>query len=390
MDARALIEPKFLKSAQFGVTLPAQPLLTITKIEQREETSDGETELWALAHFKEPGAKPLKLNPTNRDCLIAMFGLETDNWIGKRVRFFAMPGKWFGEPGTAVRINGSPDIKAALSVSVKMRGGKGGKKKSMIYEIAALPGGAAPKAPAAAAAPAVEHDPSTHVIFKRSPLYGKALAELDVEALAAVMSQAEEMMALGDTLKPEQRERLGVAVAAIKKAQASKGERLPAPESATAPVQSPKTAPAPKGDDLDQLMEALDHAEIPYQGDRLEREPGYAAAKRLELESLAAKRAAAPAAATPAAPPVPVAAPPAAAPAATGPVVIFGELRGRPISSLSGVELVENIALGEAKISSLAPEKRPPVRACIDAMAAAKSAMDAKLFGDSPEPGSEG
>jgi hypothetical protein len=148
MDARLMLDAKYLKSSLFGVELPAEPILTIARVERAtEQGDDGEDETWWVIHFREK-CKPLKTNNTNTRCLIACFGNETDDWIGKRVQFYAMPGTWFGQRQTAVRIKAA-DIAKPISVSIKMRAKKG-QKNTMIYEIAALPSsGSPPVTPAA-------------------------------------------------------------------------------------------------------------------------------------------------------------------------------------------------------------------------------------------------
>lgn len=137
MDARLMLDAKYLKSSVFGVELPAEPILTIARVERAtEQGDDGEDETWWVIHFREK-CKPLKTNNTNTRCLMACFGTETDDWVGKRVQFYAMPGTWFGEKGTAVRIKAA-DIARPISVSIKMRAKKGQRNK-MVYDIGALP-----------------------------------------------------------------------------------------------------------------------------------------------------------------------------------------------------------------------------------------------------------
>lgn len=391
MDARTMLESKYLRSAQFGVDMPAEPIFTVAGIDSTTEQGDtGADERWWLIRFKEI-AKPLKLIPTNVRCLIACWGSETNAWVGKRVQFFAMPGNWFGEQGTAVRIKAA-EMPQALSVQVKMRAKKGEKRK-LTYEIAALPpaGTAKPAAQAtAAAAAAVTLDPAVAVIFKKSPLYGKPLGELDV-------AQLRELEALGKTaagdarLGPEQRARLEVALKAI-------AGRLAKLTAATPPAEGagpPASEPAKRGaglTPLQALIDGLTEAGIPYQGDKLDSDRDYFEGKAAELAAhLATEKK------TPAAPSVPTL--PGmdgngkAAEAGGDPIVTFGEKRGAAIKSLDGIELSEYIALGEQKCAALPAEKRAPIRHCIDALVADKARREAAFLGDSPsadEPGSSG
>lgn len=55
-------------------------------------------------------------------CLAAMFGEDTDGWIGKRVTIHAEKVESFGETVDAIRPVGSPDI--AKPVSFKVRQGR--------------------------------------------------------------------------------------------------------------------------------------------------------------------------------------------------------------------------------------------------------------------------
>ncbi len=50
------------------------------------------------------------MNRTNGECVKAMFGRQTDDWIGKRVTLCVATITAFGEEQTAIRVRGSPDI----------------------------------------------------------------------------------------------------------------------------------------------------------------------------------------------------------------------------------------------------------------------------------------
>lgn len=408
MDARLLIESKYMKSATFGVgDVPKEPVVTIDRIEPIEEEGDNGAERWWMLYFREPYAKPLKAIPTTVRCLIAMFGGDTDGWVGKRIQLFAMPGVWFGEAGTAVRIKAG-DIKAAISVPIKMRGGKG-KKKKQIYEIKPLPDArtGAPAAGAAKAAAPQALDPSTHVTFKNSPLYGKPIAELD-HAAACTVAELVAAAAKSDKLTDEQRARVSVAGDAI----AKRLKALEANPPAAAPVEKPvELSPQAqleqlwaneetRGREVKRLIDALDDAGIVYQGERLGAERDYFASKRDELAAHIAA-AAPPATPPPPAPKVETPPPPApaassSAPSSTAPEdqpVVFGPggTKKMKVGDLDGVALTEHIGLGETKIGTIAADKRPAVRACIDAMIAVKEKRERALFGE-PErqPGEDG
>lgn len=69
-------------------------------------------------------------NVTNTKCLVAMFGDETDQWIGKRVTLHEERVLSFGEWVPGVRVTGSPDITAPVSVRMKLR-----KKKEQVLTM---------------------------------------------------------------------------------------------------------------------------------------------------------------------------------------------------------------------------------------------------------------
>lgn len=129
LDARLLVEPRFMKSERFGLgPIPKEPIVTIAKVkQQKEQGSGGEDETWGMLYFKESWARPLKIITTHMRCLLAMFNPEgnydSDLWLNKRVQLYAMPGTFFGKRGTAVRFRGSPDLKEPISVSIKKFGG---------------------------------------------------------------------------------------------------------------------------------------------------------------------------------------------------------------------------------------------------------------------------
>jgi len=60
------------------------------------------------------------LNRTNAECLVAMWGAETDAWIGKRVTLHALPVKVGGKDDLGIRIKGSPDLTAPVHAVVKL------------------------------------------------------------------------------------------------------------------------------------------------------------------------------------------------------------------------------------------------------------------------------
>ena len=120
MHADLLHPTRFLKSAEFK---GEDVTLTITDVFLEElDREDNLKETKGLVSFKE-SPKVFVLNRTNSDCLKAMFGPETEAWKGKRVTFFPSPmvNPFTKENISAIRLRGSPDLAAPVSVSIKLR-----------------------------------------------------------------------------------------------------------------------------------------------------------------------------------------------------------------------------------------------------------------------------
>jgi len=121
-----------------------EPTLTIRKVvlEQMEGEApkgpDGKPMGEAPKEMKgmisvDESPKGWLMNVTNARCLAAMFGNETNSWIGKRVALHCEQVMSFGEWVPGVRIHGSPDLAADVAVTIKMR-----KKKTQTITLKKL------------------------------------------------------------------------------------------------------------------------------------------------------------------------------------------------------------------------------------------------------------
>jgi len=108
-----LYPSRFLKASAFD---GKKVTLTIQDCRREElEGENGEKKVKAIVSFRET-ERELVACKTNGLCLRDMFGTSLAGWVGKRVILF--PDKWNGEP--AIRVWGSPDIKAPFDVEVKL------------------------------------------------------------------------------------------------------------------------------------------------------------------------------------------------------------------------------------------------------------------------------
>lgn len=110
MDFDLLFPGRFAKGAELK---GREATLTISKVVLDKELKDDKRPGGApVISFKER-PKQWVLNKTNAHCLKAMFGRDTEQWIGKRVTLHApsMPDPFNpGETITPIRVKGSPDI----------------------------------------------------------------------------------------------------------------------------------------------------------------------------------------------------------------------------------------------------------------------------------------
>ena len=108
---------------------------TIVAVEQDVMESDDDAgnpqaKKSAVVTFKETKTR-WAVNVINRTCLEAMFGEEIESAIGKRVTLHSdlceVKGKYFGKP--AIRVLGSPDITAPITVVIRLKGKDGRERK---------------------------------------------------------------------------------------------------------------------------------------------------------------------------------------------------------------------------------------------------------------------
>jgi hypothetical protein len=122
MHADALTIGQYIKAAEFGNTLPAEPTWTIAGANIEDVPSlkpgaqEGKTVPKGVVFLKDI-PRGWVMNKTNVACIKGMFGAETDDWIGKRITLYR-DATVKPEPG--IRVRGSPDIDREIRVTVKL------------------------------------------------------------------------------------------------------------------------------------------------------------------------------------------------------------------------------------------------------------------------------
>lgn len=119
MDYDQLFPGRFLKSGEFN---GKDVVLTIRgiRVEDLPDEQKG-TRTRGIIAF-ERTKKELVLNRTNGESIKAMFGRNTDDWIGKRIVFYPAPhvDSFTGEKGTAIRVRGSLDLEKDVRFELRL------------------------------------------------------------------------------------------------------------------------------------------------------------------------------------------------------------------------------------------------------------------------------
>lgn len=159
-DYDQLYPGRFLKAGEF------QGRAWTMQIEEiRLEELEGEKGKRERGILMFKGAKKgLVLNRTNGECLKAMWGRATRDWIGKRVTLYPTNVPFGKEMKLAIRVAGSPDIPADISFELKLP-----KKKGQVVTLRKTTSGARTTSAPATAQPAPPVPPKTQAPDTRSP-----------------------------------------------------------------------------------------------------------------------------------------------------------------------------------------------------------------------------
>ena len=136
MDFELLYPSRYLKAADLGDREVTKTIGAV-KLEELEGV-DGSKKQKVIVTFKD-AKKQWVMPRTCGEALRLMFGKETNAWTGKRVTLYSRKVDSFGEEVDAVRVRGSPDIKAPIK-EVVPRG-----RKKIIVDVIPTKGDATPE-----------------------------------------------------------------------------------------------------------------------------------------------------------------------------------------------------------------------------------------------------
>jgi hypothetical protein len=114
----ALFPGRFIKAGEMS----GKPVtMTIADVYlDHLEGEDGREKPQAIVSFKET-KREWALNKTNAQCLLAMWGPDSGDWISKRVTLFAeRDASGLSDSGLCLRVAGSPDITKSVVAEIKL------------------------------------------------------------------------------------------------------------------------------------------------------------------------------------------------------------------------------------------------------------------------------
>ena len=115
-DYRAFFQSDYLTAAEFGKRTPTFTIGAIKKMDLPNPDT-GEMRSKGVIYFREI-KRGLVLNRSNGQLIAAMFGNETDNWIGKGVTLHAEEVQVGTKKDLGIRVIGSPDLKAPVDAVI--------------------------------------------------------------------------------------------------------------------------------------------------------------------------------------------------------------------------------------------------------------------------------
>jgi len=114
----ALFPGRFIKAGEMS----GKPVtMTIADVYlDHLEGEDGREKPQAIVAFKET-KREWALNKTNAQCLLAMWGQDSGDWVAKRVTLFAeRDASGLSDSGLCLRVKGSPDITKSIVAEIKL------------------------------------------------------------------------------------------------------------------------------------------------------------------------------------------------------------------------------------------------------------------------------
>jgi hypothetical protein len=144
MDYRLMFKGDHIQAVEFQGKTPTLTIKSVALVELEDEKKKASKEKGVVSFKETP--KGWVLNRTNAESLAAMFGAETDAWVGKRVKLQAVTVQFGKEQVPGIRVMGSPDIAKPVTFTLKLPR-KRPREVTMLATAAKANGKAAPPPP---------------------------------------------------------------------------------------------------------------------------------------------------------------------------------------------------------------------------------------------------
>lgn len=117
MHYEALFKGAYIQAVEFGGKAPTMTIRGLDVVDLEDD--NGKPKPKGVIWFRETD-RGWVLNRTNAQCLAAMFGDETDGWIGKRVTLVSEIVSVGREKKPGIRVKGSPEIDRTITAMIKL------------------------------------------------------------------------------------------------------------------------------------------------------------------------------------------------------------------------------------------------------------------------------
>ena len=137
-DYKLGFKSAYIAAVEFGGKEPTLVIESV-KLEGVADDKGAVKDRWAVRFRGTPRA--WLLNLTNAQLLAAMWGRDTDGWVGHAVTLCAVPVRFGAETVDGIRVKGSPELTAPKAVEVKLP-----RKRPQTVRLVPTPRGRAPEA----------------------------------------------------------------------------------------------------------------------------------------------------------------------------------------------------------------------------------------------------
>lgn len=123
MDYKLGFKGQYVSAVELGSSTPTLTIarVVIEKIEAlgKGDDVDGKVKDRLVVYFRE-AERGWVMNRTNAECIVAMWGRDTDGWIGHKVTLYQAQVRVGPKMEPGIRVKGSPELDRPLTVEVKL------------------------------------------------------------------------------------------------------------------------------------------------------------------------------------------------------------------------------------------------------------------------------